>query len=223
MISELLHQLYNSVVTSVTKIKSKISQQNSKLIQTGGMGADLIKYIQDADAQTAALHDIKIKIESNLHRYLLQRGNAKNNKNHSIQIAIPNDNPYITARALVYPKTIFIDIGCTLKPFNDDILGHKQLASFLNQIHQYLCKSSDHKAIIPEPQYWILTHYHYGKDGQMEYNGEKFHITARDTLGDYIRAYSKHLLDGSVIVRIEKVRTPKITVKSFLRSGDNVK
>ena len=63
----------------------------------------------------------------------------------------------------------------------------------------------------------MLTHYHYGKDGKMEYDGEKFHITARDALGEFIRAYSKTLLDGSTIVRIEKIKTKRITVGVFLR------
>lgn len=206
-----LKKLFNNVSSS-----KKISKDNDQF-KTEGMGVDLINYIQDADKQIAAVHDTKIKLESNLHKYLIENGQIKNEKNKGIKFAIPTDNPNITVNVLVYPKTVQIDIGCTLQAFTDDYNGRKELAALLYSIWQRLCEYSGHKAEIPEPSNWILTHYHYGKDGKMEYDGEKFHITARDALGEFIRAYSKTLLDGSTIVRIEKIKTDKITVGTFLR------
>lgn len=184
-----------------------------------GMGVDLIQYIMDADNTTPALHDIKIKFESDLHKYLASKNLPVNQKNQSIKITIPTNNPNVTVKALVYPKTIQLDVGCTDEAYSDDDAGKKQLALLLSSTWQYLCEYSGHRAEIPEPFNWIITHYHYGKDGKMEYDGKKFHITAYNALGEFIRAYSKTLLDGSTIVRIEKVRTEKITIGALLGDG----
>lgn len=202
-------------VNAVRKYFAEITPKKYKSKQ-GAMGVDLIKYIREADAQVSAIHDIKIKIESDLHKYLIEGGQVRNEKNKGIKFQIPTNNKNITANALVYPNTIQIDIGCSMSAFAEDDKGKKQFASLLNLIWQKLCQYSDHLAKVQEPQDWLLTHYHYGRDGSMEYNGEKFHITTRDAIGDFVRAYSKTMLDGGTIVRIEKIATPKITVGEFL-------
>ena len=203
-----IKKLFNKIWSS-----KKLPQRNT---QEEGMGVDLIKYIQDADSQISAIHDIKIKINSNLHKFLLESGQIKNQKNKGIKFIIPTQNANITVNALVYPKTIQIDIGCSYEVFTNNEYGKKQFALLLNLICTKLCECSDHKATIPETSQWILTHYHYGRDGHLEYNGEKFHITARNALGEFVRTYSKKMLDGNTIVRIEKIKTPHITVDKFL-------
>jgi len=223
------NQLYTTIRKLSQNIKyffrTRISKNTPKSFnvqdrdEVEGMGVDLIKYIADADAQVAGAHDIKIKLKSNLHRHLTNKGLSINKNNLGIKLSIPTENSNITVNALVYPKIIQLDIGCTKETYSDDDTGRRQLASLLGYIWKYLCEYSGHQADIPAPQEWILTHYHYGKDGKMEYDGEKFHITAFNALGEFIRAYSKRRLDGSIIVRIEEVRTKKITIGAFLRKG----
>lgn len=198
--------------------KKLFSNQNKT--QAEGMGVDLIKYIQDADSQISAIHDIKIKINSNIHKFLIESGQVKNQQNKGIKFEIPTQNKNITVKALVYPKIIQIDIGCSMCAFavNDD--GKKQLSILLNSISNTLCEYSYHKATIQDTSDWILTYYHYGRDGQLAYNGEKFHITARDSLGEYVRTYSKKMLGGNTIVRVEKIKTPRITVRRFLQDTE---
>lgn len=213
---KIFRQFYDKVTASITKLKSRIPGKNSKTVQTEGMGVDLIKHIKNADSQISAIHDIKIKLQSDLHRYLVASGQIKNEKNKGIKFEIPTYSKNITVKALVYPNTIQLDIGCSLTTFANNIAGKKELSILLNFIWQKLCNYSEHQAVIEEPSKWILTHYHYGRDGNMEYDGEKFHITTRNALGEFVRAYSKKLLDGSVIVRIEKIKTTKVTVGTFL-------
>ena len=218
--------LVNTILFIIHELKKEANKQHANANSSeerrtidGGMGVDLIKYITDADAQVAGAHDIKIKLKSNLHRHLTNKGLSINKNNLGIKLSIPTENSNITVNALVYPKIIQLDIGCTKETYSDDDTGRRQLASLLGYIWKYLCEYSGHQADIPAPQEWILTHYHYGKDGKMEYDGEKFHITAFNALGEFIRAYSKRRLDGSTIVRIEEVRTQKITIGAFLRKG----
>ncbi len=191
-------------------------------LSNGGMGADLIKHILDAEKATAALHDIKIKLSSNLHSYLVAQGYAPHKNNKMIQLEMTN-SAYTTVKFIVYPETILIDIGCSEEPITYLPAGATRLASLLAEVHYFLCAQSSHRAKIDEIGKWELIHHHKNKDGKLTYQGKGFHIVLEDALGGVIRAYSKHFSDGSIFVRIEEIRREKMPITKLLENMRNVK
>ncbi len=189
-------------------------------LSNGGMGADLIKHILDAEKATAALHDIKIKLSSNLHSFLVEQGYVPHKNNKMIQLEM-SDACYTTVKFIVYPETILIDIGCSEEPVAYLPAGATRLASLLAEAHYFLCSQSSHKAKIDEIRKWELIHHHKNKDGKITYEGKGFHIILEDALGGVTRAYSKSFSDGSIFVRIEEIRREKIPITKFLENMRN--
>ena len=202
--------------------RSRIFDSNLQTKAQEGMGARLIKHILDAEKATAALHDIKIKLSSNLHSFLVEQGYVPNKNNKMIQLEMKNTY-YTTVKFIVYPETILIDIGCSEEPVTYLPAGATRLASLLAEAHYFLCAQSSHKAKIDEIEKWELIHHHKNKDGKMTYEGKGFHILLEDALGGVIRAYSKPFADGSHFVRIEEIRREKMPITKLLENMRNAK
>ena len=202
--------------------RSRIFDSNLETKAEEGMGACLIKHILDAEKAIPALHDIKIKLSSNLHNYLVEQGYVPHKNNKMIKLEM-NNTYYTTVKFIIYPETILIDIGCSEEPVTYLPAGATRLASLLAEVHYFLCAQSSHKAKIDEIGKWELIHHHKNKDGKMTYEGEGFHIVLEDALGGVIRAYSKHFSDGSIFVRIEEIRREKMPIIKLLENMRNVK
>jgi len=243
-------KFFTTCLESTKKIFAKLIpvvsfKNTSKNIRREGMGVDLIKYIVDAANTMPSMHDMKIHLQSDLHKYLVAQGyptHAKNKsiklemktdsqtthaKNKSIKLEMKTDSQNITVKALVYPRTVHIDIGCTNEPFPLLPAGGIKLTSLLNKIKQFLCEQSSHKAEISEIGQWEMTRHDRGQDGEITYDGKKFHITIENVIGGFAQIYSKEKLDGSLMTRIEQVRTEKIKINDLLNkmrgeSFDNV-
>ena len=65
---------------------------------------------------------------------------------------------------------------------------------------------------LPDFKKWIVTHYHFGKDGSEEYNGQMFHRTFEDLECGLVRFFSKKLKDNKIIPRIEIIQSPQISL-----------
>jgi len=225
-------KFFTTCLESTKKIFAKLIpvvsfKNTSKNIRREGMGVDLIKYIVDAANTIPSMHDMKIHLQSDLHKYLVAQGYPTHAKNKSIKLEMKTDSQNITVKALVYPRTVHIDIGCTNEPFPLLPAGGIKLASLLNKIKQFLCEQSSHKAEISEIGQWEMTRHDRGQDGKITYDGKKFHITIENVIGGFAQIYSKEKLDGSLITRIEQVRTEKIKINDLLNkmrgeSFDNV-
>ena len=63
--------------------------------------------------------------------------------------------------------------------------------------------------ILPTVNNWIITHWHFGKDGTTAYNGQNFHYTIEDVNTGLIRFYSKLMKSGERIPRLEQIQTPQ--------------
>ena len=194
---------------------SKTFDSNLETKAQGGMGVNLTKYLLDAEKSPTAMHDIKIKLSSNLHSYLVEQGYVPDKTNKMIKLEM-NNTHYTTVKFSIYPKTISIDIGCSEEPITYLPAGATRLASLLAEAHYFLCVQSNHKAEIDEMGKWYLIHYHKNKDGKITYEGEGFHILLEDALGGITRVYSKHFSDGSIFVRIEEIRREKMLVTDLL-------
>jgi len=158
--------------------------------------------------QPAKIHDIKIRIDNpELHTRLLEKGCSKDKHNHSIKVNFESIDNNVTTKILIYPETIQVDIGCTYKPLVYDIKTVWYLHEHLSKISYHLSGLSG--VVLPSVDNWVITHYHWNKDGSEAHNGQNFHRTVEDVNTGLIRFYSKLMKDGKVIPRLEQIRTPQ--------------
>lgn len=175
----------------------------------------MLYLLENLKTQQPAIHDLKFSIDTDIHQYL-KKIYPVNQNNNGIKIQIPSDDKNILIKAMAYPKKLQLDIGCSYKPFVYDLSGILNLSSILGQISSHLRLISHFDAQIPPISSWIITHYHFGKDGSETYSGKSFHITYDDAFHGMSRFYSKKYRDGKVISRFEGMVTPKIKLEQEL-------
>ncbi|CAD6368406.1 conserved hypothetical protein [metagenome] len=207
-------------------IKSSVSFYRIKGITLGlrdisvtelPMGEEVFLLLSNVTQQPAAIHDIKMKFKSCLHNVL------KNNPhitphlhNKGLSLEYVDLIPGYRIHVLVYPSIVQVDISCTFHPIVFNTSGALLLVALLSKLHEHLRIQSNCQCDIPFFFEWIITHYHFGKDGTEEYNGNGFNMTFHDAVGGMIRYYSKSMETGKTILRAEQVRTPKRKLRDEL-------
>lgn len=191
------------------KIKGTKLPLDSHRLTNGDMGGseeffDILSVLQ---SQPPAIHDIKIQFESKLHDGLIKKGATMDPRNKSIKVDIPKFDFNMTIKVLTYPKTTQIDVSCTYRPILYGPAGLFDLFEILNNVSNYLQGLGGVE--LPRVGTWVITHYHFGKDGTQELNGERFHYSVSDVLGAFAKFYSKTMPDGRTIARVEEIRTPR--------------
>jgi len=173
--------------------------------------------LQDCKDQPPMIHDIRFKIESNLHEKLLNMGLTPNKNNHSILLDnIPTPDSRLNFKLLVYPKHIQLIIGCSLYPIIDDMAGIQNLIFNLGQYISNLKLFVRDTFSIQPISKWIVTHSHLNKDGSFELSGESFHCSFEDYTGALYRVYLKTFPDGKR-VRVEKINTEKTSLEQMVK------
>jgi len=160
------------------------------------------------------IHDIKLKINSEIHQTLVSKGATVNESNHGIKVNVSTSNSNFVIKVMVYPKLIQVDVGCSFKPLVYDIPSLNYLQEILKEVSIFLTDISG--VLLPPVGDWIITHYHLNKDGSMELNGQKFHLTVNSAATGFIRLYSKEMQDGRVISRLERVDTPQKSISEVM-------
>lgn len=177
---------------------------------------EFVKLLESLKDQPPKIHDIKIRIDnSELHEALLLKGYSIDTHNHSIKDNFETIDNNITTKILIYPKTIQVDLGCTYRPLIYDIKTVWYLHEHLSKVSYHLAGLSD--VVLPPVNEWIFTHYHFGKDGTEEYNGQNFNYTIEDVNTGFIRFYSKLMKDGKRYPRLEQTQTPHTTFEEEMK------
>ena len=173
--------------------------------------------LKDCKDQPPMIHDIRFKIESNLHEKLLLKGLTPNINNHSITLNnIPSPDSSLNFKLLVYPKHVQLIIGCSLNPIIDDTPGIQNLIFNLGQYITTLKLFVDDTFSIQPISKWMVTHSHCNKDGSIELSGQSFHCTFTDYAGVLYRIYTKKFPDGNR-ERVEKVDTEKLSLEQMVK------
>lgn len=177
-------------------------------------GAVMLSMLENLKDQDPCIHDLKFLIDTDIHHYL--KNYPVNQNNNGIKILIPSFDKNIQIKAMVYPKKLQLEIGCSYKPFVYDLSGSLNLCSVLGQILFYLRVISHSDAKISPIHSWIITHYHFGKDSSETWSGKSFHLTYEEAFHGLVRFYSKKYPDGKVVPRFENIVTPKISLEQEL-------
>lgn len=198
------------------KIKGVVLPGDSHRItlETMRVGIKFLDILESLRLQQPSIHDIKLQFKSDLHKHMVASGCSTNPSNHSIKAGFPCADNNLTVKILIYPETTQIDIGCTYKPLVYDFKRLLYLQELLAKISYHLSAITGYAAIPPVSE-WVMTHYHFAKDGPTV-NNQMFHVTIEELSGGLIRFYSKQMPDGSVIPRVEQVRTPRRSMSEEL-------
>ena len=182
---------------------------------TGLDTSQLEKILLNCKNQPPCIHDLRFKIESNLHSKLLLKGLTPNVNNNSITIddsLIPSPDSSLNVKLLVYPKSIQLIVGCSFKPVIFDHSSIYNLGFSLGRYVELLRLFVDDDFSITPISKWVVTAYHLNKDGSIELQDSNFHYYFEDVSNLLTRIYSKHLPDGKIKARVEHTLT---TNKSF--------
>lgn len=170
-------------------------------------GDDMIRILSKLREQHPKIHDIKLKCNSDLHKYLVAKGHEPHPNNLGIKLKYHLDDQ-IFAKASVYPSMIQTDIGCTSNPIIYDISGVIHLNILLGKFMTLLQLASDNHALFSPIPEWIVTHYHFGKDFTEDYSGAAYHLTYSEVATGLIRFYSKNQEKDLTTHRFEQIQTP---------------
>ena len=198
------------------KLKGLKVENFRETVTDWDMGGTMLAMLQSLKDQNASIHDIKIKIDVDLQSSLKDLGYEKNPNNKGIILQFPKLEKNLILKGIVYPHCVQIDIGCSFRPFVYDLAGILNLAALLGQIRLYLRIISNHKSEITPISSWILTHFHFGKDGTLEWSGKSFNITFEEAFHGMVRFYSKKYPNGETRPRFEQIITPKISLEQEL-------
>jgi len=180
---------------------------------TGGI-APLNEILESLRDQPPMIHDIKIKISTNIHSTLVAKGCTVSKSNKGILMSVPVSSNNIVAKVSVYPHTTQIDIACSFKPITYDVESMIELLGILKEVSLYITQLSG--ISLPPVGQWIITHYHFNKDGSVEANGSSFHISVTDTVAGFVRLYTKKLPNNKTITRLEKTVLPNIPLTELM-------
>ena len=176
---------------------------------TGVDISQLEKILLNCKNQPPCIHDLRFKIESDLHSKLLQKRITPNKYNNSILITndlIPSPDSTLDIKLLVYPKHIQLIVGCSTKPI---IYNHSSIQDLVFNLGRYmeLLQSFVNDLFVIQPvSKWITTGFHLNKDGSFELHDSNFHYYFEDVSNLLTRIYSKYL-DGKIKVRVERTLT----------------
>jgi hypothetical protein len=107
--------------------------------------------------------------------------------------------------------TVSIAIACSLRPIVidiPDILYLIELMTRTELVITNLCQDSVESIVIPRYTTWIGKMWHFGFDTLDRYDGEKFHVTFEEGIGDLWRIYTKRMKDGKTKIRCEHQEYP---------------
>ena len=181
-------------------------QHSITLRPTGVDTTQLEKILLNCKNSPPCIHDLRFKIESDLHSKLLQKRITPNKHNNSILITkelILSPDPALDIKLIVYPKHIQLIVGCSTKPI---IYNHSSMQDLIFNLGRYieLLRLFVNDLFVIQPiSKWITTAYHLNRDGSFELQDSNFHYYFEDVSNLLTRIYSKHL-GGKIKGRVEK-------------------
>jgi hypothetical protein len=110
-------------------------------------------------------------------------------------------------------NTVSVSVGCTFNPIPLDHDGLDRFYTTLARVEGYLKCLANQNQRVPDYAEWLITMWHFHKDGLKEYAGKTFSITVEDADHNLHRIYSKLFGNGKMKVRDEYQGYPNIKVK----------
>jgi hypothetical protein len=181
---------------------------------------DLYKMLQGMVFDKEAIHNIRLRLEvPNIFSRSLCTLQYFDQDEISRDFRLPYrniDNAQVQVR-VHKSDTVTVIIGCSLNPISLDYNGLMRLNKILGIVQGYLeGLTFNHNIVhIPDFDNWLITMWHFNRDGLKEYAGEKFHTTVEKANHTIERIYSKDF-KGKNRPRWEIQEYPNKTVKETI-------
>jgi hypothetical protein len=105
-------------------------------------------------------------------------------------------------------------VKCSRHPIEVTPEGLVNLAAILGKVGSVLEEAAESssflykRSVVPDVSSWVVTQWHFGKDGKKEISGKSYHVTFRNWLGALVRIYLKKHGD-KFRVRKEVIEQPR--------------
>jgi len=193
-------------------------QSRITLKPTGVDTSQLEHFLLNCKDQPPMLHDIRFKIDSDLHDKLLHMKITPNKNNSCITITdklIPNPDPFVNLKLLVYPKHIQLIVGCSRKPLFASPAGISDLVFIIGRYVELLRLFVNEAFSIPRISQWRCVGYHFNKDGKLQIDDQNFHYYFEDFQDCMIRVYTKHFSKNDTRLRVEKTESVNKSIEEL--------
>jgi hypothetical protein len=188
------------------------------LKHTGVDTTQLETLLLNCKNQPACLHDIRFKINSDLHSLLLKKGLTQDEHNGCIVVnSIPSPNSNLSIKSLVYPTHIQLIIGCAFKPIIYNSSSIQDLIFNLGRYVELLRLFVNDDFSIQAISEWICVGYHFNKDGTLEVHDANFHYHFEDFSNMMLRIYTKSFPDETKKLRVEETKNPNIPLADMAK------
>jgi hypothetical protein len=177
--------------------------------------------IKNLPLDKQSIHDIRLRFSVTSIWTMLSNNTNFPRNNRSKDIVIPSwyKNNAIVGVTIHKTDTVSVTIGCSLQPIPLVFNGIIRFFTILARSEERLQTLLDTSTVegdkitqsIPEYRKWIITMWHFGRDGLLEYTGEKFSINVENAQHILTRVYSKDF-GTHTRIRIERQEYPKKTV-----------
>ncbi len=208
----------------VKGIEMPDDQRSITLKPTGVDTSQLEQLLLNCKNQPPCVHDLRFKIESDLHTKLLEKGLTPNKHNNSITITndlIPSPDSNLNIKLVVTPKHIQLIVGCSTKPIIWNLGTIHDLGFNLGRYIELLRSFVNDLFSIQPISKWRTVAYHFNKDGTFELQDSNFHLYFEDFTGCLTRIYTKHFPDGKTRLRIEETRTVNQPLEELAKEALN--
>jgi len=182
----------------------------------------LFKLLQDLPVEKRSIHDIRLKfnVPGIWKKFSVNPNFHKNSRSQDVVIpSIIKDN--VIVKTIVHKtNTVSVILGCSMYPIPIDVKGVIRLFNLLVRVEERLQTALDNGIsvvhdrkleFIPEYKSWIVTMWHFGRDASINYVGDRFCTTVKDSEDILIRIYVKDF-DGKKRIRLERQELPNETL-----------
>jgi len=189
-------------------------------IEDTGLGKvkpDFENELERLSHQPPFIHDLDIQVKTlQLYEKLASNGVTPNKQNKGITIKnLPIISTKVTATAIIWSNGLLqLKLGCTYHPILYSLKGWLNVDSYCSQVMQILQGLANDVIFIPPTTDWIVTEYHFNKDGVILTNPIHHYSIAR--LAEHAQIYTKKLENGKTVLRYEKKETPNKTIEELI-------
>ena len=163
------------------------------------------------------IHNIRLRltVPDIYHAFSVNTTFPKDNRSGDIRLPYWNKNNAVVQVRIHRTDTVSIIVGCSLEPFPLDYNGIIRFFTTLASTEGLLVgmtlmiynEKVNQILSIPDYRKWVITMWHFGRDGLLEFKGEKFSISVENADHIVSTIYSKDFGKYSKI-RLDRQERP---------------
>lgn len=195
----------------------------------------IYRIIKDLPLDKNSVHDIRLKFHlPDMYHVILSNNSDIQIYNYDINpiskdISLPVWNiGNLGIKVIIHTTdTVNVIVGCSYYPIVVDVSGLIRLTNALAIVRERLLRLFFKHSInsdtsrVPDYAEWVVTMWHFGADGSVEYKGERFCVTWQIAENALVRVYTKRFKDNKTRIRLERQEYPRATLADAIEQKIN--